>query len=267
MAWFSSVQEALSARGMSAFPTRDRPADRWAGAPGEPEREPSDADLLSQFWLSERFVNASQALTRWGHLRLLDADGRAVGDISGPRPDAFHQLTDLMRSRPDLSVWVPVGPQTCVAALLQDEAELLEAAKEGPPAKPEPGDPALPAYLRPINEARATALQIVPDLPPIREKLVAPGSGKSLSEVGKEFLTPAPRRQIRWFAWRWPPGWDFPHGRTGAGLRVVSSVPAEGTPLTVDGVRYQTSWSFSALGHELLPMPGWLCRVLGKETR
>jgi hypothetical protein len=213
---------------------------------------------------SPRFIDASQALTRWHRVELHDPDGNIVADISGP--DAFGRLTDTMRSRPDTTVWVPSAESTCLAALLLDQQAVLDAAKEGPAVKPEPDEPAKPAYVRPVLEARATGLEIVPPQPRVRERLIAPGTGESLAEQGRRFLEPRPRRSLTWWAWRWPTGWEFKPGRRAAGLRVVASVPAEGTVITLDGVRYQASWSFSALGHELLPMPQWLRPLLGKET-
>jgi hypothetical protein len=225
---------------------------------------PPDEDGLTAFWTSPRFIDASQALTRWHRVALQDPDGHVVADICGP--DAFNRLTDTMRSRPDVSVWIPVAESTCVAAVLLDQHAVLDAATEDAPPMVEPDEPRKPAYVRAVLEARATALEIVPPQPRVREKLIAPGTGESLTEQSRRFLSPRPRRALTWWSWRWPAGWEFKPGRRAAGLRVVASVPAEGTVITLDGVRYQATWSFSALGHELLPMPQWLRPLLGRET-
>jgi hypothetical protein len=261
MPWHETVSSALASKvGYPAFPQAASDSG-WAGAPVPPQEAD---DGLTAFWTSPRFIDASQALTRWHRVELHDPAGNIVADISGP--DAFGRLTDTMRSRPDVTVWVPTAESTCVAVTVLDPQAVLEAAKEGPPPTVEPDEPRKPAYVRPVLEARCTGLEIQPPLPPWREKLIAPGSGETLAEQGRRFLSPRPRRSVVWWAWRWPVGWEFKPGRRAAGLRVVASVPAEGTVITLDGVRYQASWSFSALGHELLPMPEWLCQLLGRET-
>jgi hypothetical protein len=32
-------------------------------------------------------------------------------------------------------------------------------------------------------------------------------------------------------------------------------------------VQYQASWSYTPIGHELMPLPEWLRPLLGKETQ
>jgi len=78
MPWYSTVSEALAGKiGFPAIPTQP---DTWASAPIPPSEEPNE---LSQFWLSPRFLDASQALTRWGRLQLRDLEGNVVAaDVS-----------------------------------------------------------------------------------------------------------------------------------------------------------------------------------------
>ena len=111
MPWVESVSAALAGMvGHPAFP--QYPSDSpWAG---QHTPRPQDEDGLTAFWTSPRFLDASQALTRWHRLELHDADGHVVADISGP--NAFGRLTDTMRSRPDLTVWVPTSESKCVGA-------------------------------------------------------------------------------------------------------------------------------------------------------
>jgi hypothetical protein len=150
--------------------------------------------------------------------------------------------------------------------LLTDLQALKMAAEEGPVPRAEPDEPQKPAYVRSVNEARAVALEVQAPLPAWREQLISPGSGQSMSEAGREFLAPKPRRSVTWYGWKWPLGWQFRPGRHAAGLKVVSALPCQGSVLTLDGVQYQTSWSYTPIGHELMPMPEWLRPLLGKET-
>jgi len=138
---------------------------------------------------------------------------------------------------------------TCVGALLTDLQALREAAEEGPAVKPDWDEPAKPAYVRPVNEARAVPIEVQAPRPALREKVIAPsdGPGKSMSEVGREFLRPPARRSVTWYGWKWPVGWEFKPGRHAGGLKVVSAVPCEGSVLVIDGLKHQTSWSYTPI--------------------
>ena len=97
--------------------------------------------------------------------------------------------------------------------------------------------------------------------------MISPGAdGRSLAEVGKEFLTPKPRRSLVWYGWQWPEGWSVKPSAYGPGIQLVDYLPCEGTRIDHDGVEYRVSWTFSPLGHELLNCPVSLLDHLGKRS-
>ena len=143
-------------------------------------------------------------------------------------------------------------------------AELAKVARL-PAGKPDPGDPQLPGYLRPLLEGRAVAVEVVPQAPRVRTRMITPGSGVSMAEAGKAFLQPPQQRLLSWYCWEVPDGFEFRPGKAGAGLSLVEFVPAQGTRIRRDGAEFRVGWSFAKLGHELAEMPMWLASVLGRR--
>jgi hypothetical protein len=272
MAWFQgstaeTVSDALAANGarhsigehvLTAAP----PAAAWAGFPADdPNAESRDR---ATFQLSARCLDATAGLTKWGQITLLGADREVIGEF---RAGDSGLLTDTLHSRPDAQAWVRCAPSTVLGAALLDWSALLEAATV--PAGPHPSDePPQAPYVRPVNEARASGVERLPAPPRVRARLIAPGAdSRSLAEVGREFLEPKSRRSVVWLGWLWPEGSTLKPHAVGPGVQLVDYLPVEGTQFVRDGIEYRTSWSFTALGHELLDCPGWLLEGFGRARR
>ena len=265
MPWYASVADALAANGArhslgEVATTHAAPESAWAG---HPVAEPVDDEVreLVAFIRSVRYQDAAAALGRWGRLALLDPERNVIAEVNDSTT-----LTDLLRSRSDVTPWVPTDPgrpgQVIAAAVLDVSA--FAAAARLPAVKPGPDEPAKPGYVRHSGEARATAIEQLPPTPRIRSRLISPG--ESLAEVGAEFLRPPSRQTLCWYCWQKPEGWRFkPHAR-GIGLELANFVPAQGATIRGDETSYEVDWSFSRIGHELDLMPDWIAEKLGKRA-
>jgi len=53
---------------------------------------------------------------------------------------------------------------------------------------------------------------------------------------------------------------------SGRGVEPTDYVPCEGSRIVHDGVEYRISWSYIALGREVLDCPEWLLELVGKRA-
>ena len=258
MPWYSSLSEALRDRGVPS--TAPQPRERWAGAVAVDDGD-EEARALVEFLRSPRYAAAAQELTRWHRLALRDANGTVVGEV-----DNSTDLGHLLRSRPDLSAWIPCGPETGLLGFaLTDAAALVEFSKDPAPPKSR-DDVDKGRHTKSPMEARASAIEIVPEQSRIRARLRVPGEAQTLSEIGAEFLRPRQQASMYWYCWRWPSpdGWQFRTASAGVGLKLAHYVPAEGSVISHDGRRFAVSWSYTGYGKQMYDCPPWLLQRLGK---
>jgi hypothetical protein len=59
---------------------------------------------------------------------------------------------------------------------------------------------------------------------------------------------------------------DWTTSASGRGVELTDYVPCEGSRIVHDGVEYRVSWSYIALGREVLDCPEWLLELVGKRA-